>query len=391
MDDGQHDLLAEPPVRKILVVEDDPALGKLIVRRLERTGFTATAVTDGNQALVAWQPDTVMLVDQKLPDMTGRQLIARLREKGHTPAFIVMTGQGDERLAVEMMKLGADDYLVKTIDFIDVLPQAFTRLFVRVETEKRLAQAEADRNRLEAQLRQEQRLSAIGTLASGVAHEINNPLNVIINYAQLILDRLPPREHQLLEFCQEILDEGQRITNIVRNLLSFSRVEQSSHRPESPKQLVEGVLSLVGKLLEKDEVTLNLEVEPELPMISCSAPQIQQVILNLIVNGRDALNERYPGYHPQKFLAVHLSRTPGDPGCIRFSVSDHGNGVPESIRDKLFHPFFTTKDPDKGTGLGLSICQTIAHEHGGRLSFESVPGEGTSFFLDVPACGSAGP
>jgi len=173
--------------------------------------------------------------------------------------------------------------------------------------------------------------------------------------------------------------------------LSFSRVEQSSHRPESPKQLVEGVLSLVGKLLEKDEVTLNLEVEPELPMISCSAPQIQQVILNLIVNGRDALNERYPGYHPQKFLAVHLSRTPGDPGCIRFSVSDHGNGVPESIRDKLFHPFFTTKDPDKGTGLGLSICQTIAHEHGGRLSFESVPGEGTSFFLDVPACGSAGP
>ncbi len=391
MDDGQHDLLAEPPVRKILVVEDDPALGKLIVRRLERTGFTATAVTDGNQALVAWQPDTVMLVDQKLPDMTGRQLIAQLREKGHTPAFIVMTGQGDERLAVEMMKLGADDYLVKTIDFIDVLPQAFTRLFVRVETEKRLAQAEADRNRLEAQLRQEQRLSAIGTLASGVAHEINNPLNVIINYAQLILDRLPPREHQLLEFCQEILDEGQRITNIVRNLLSFSRVEQSSHRPESPKQLVEGVLSLVGKLLEKDEVTLNLEVEPELPMISCSAPQIQQVILNLIVNGRDALNERYPGYHPQKFLAVHLSRTPGDPGCIRFSVSDHGNGVPESIRDKLFHPFFTTKDPDKGTGLGLSICQTIAHEHGGRLSFESVPGEGTSFFLDVPACGSAGP
>ncbi len=391
MDDGQHDLLAEPPVRKILVVEDDPALGKLIVRRLGRTGFTATAVTSGSQALAVWQPDTVMLVDQKLPDMTGRQLIARLREKGHTPAFIVMTGQGDERLAVEMMKLGADDYLVKTIDFIDVLPQAFTRLFVRVETEKRLAQAEADRNRLEAQLRQEQRLSAIGTLASGVAHEINNPLNVIINYAQLILDRLPPREHQLLEFCQEILDEGQRITNIVRNLLSFSRVEQSSHRPESPKQLVEGVLSLVGKLLEKDEVTLNLEVEPELPMISCSAPQIQQVILNLIVNGRDALNERYPGYHPQKFLAVHLSRTPGDPGCIRFSVSDHGNGVPESIRDKLFHPFFTTKDPDKGTGLGLSICQTIAHEHGGRLSFESVPGEGTSFFLDVPACGSAGP
>lgn len=391
MDEGQHDILAEPPVRKILVVEDDPALGKLIVRRLGRTGFTATAVTSGSQALAVWQPDTVMLVDQKLPDMTGRQLIDQLREKGHTPAFIVMTGQGDERLAVEMMKLGADDYLVKTIDFIDVLPQAFTRLFVRVETERRLAQAEADRNRLEAQLRQEQRLSAIGTLASGVAHEINNPLNVIINYAQLILDRLPPREHQLLEFCQEILDEGQRITNIVRNLLSFSRVEQSSHRPESPKQLVEGVLSLVGKLLEKDEVTLNLEVEPELPMISCSAPQIQQVILNLIVNGRDALNERYPGYHPQKSLAVHLSRTPGDPDCIRFSVSDHGNGVPESIRDKLFHPFFTTKDPDKGTGLGLSICQTIAHEHAGRLSFESVPGEGTSFFLDVPACGSADP
>ncbi len=385
MNAEHHDRTSPSTTRNILVVEDDEALGLLIARHLTRDGFHVENANNGEHALRTWQPGYVLLLDQKLPDMTGRELIERLRNDGHKPSFIVMTGQGDERLAVEMMKLGADDYLVKTLDFIEILPQALARLFLRVDTETRLAQAEADRNRLEAQLRQEQRLSAIGTLASGVAHEINNPLNVIINYAQLILDRLPPREHQLLEFCQEILDEGQRITNIVRNLLSFSRFDKTGHRPESPQQLVEGVLSLIGKLLEKDEASLSLDVEPDLPLIDCSGPQIQQIILNFIINARDAANERYPGYHPQKQLSVRISLNPKDTSMVRFTVTDCGMGIPEAIREKIFHPFFTTKDPDKGTGLGLSICQTIAHEHNGSLSFETMEGQGTSFHLDIPA------
>ncbi|HPH02764.1 MAG TPA: ATP-binding protein [Spirochaetota bacterium] len=392
MNAEHHDRTSPSTTRNILVVEDDEALGLLISRRLMRDGFKAESVTTGERALAIWHPEMAILLDQRLPDMTGHELIEKLHNQGHKPFFIVMTGQGDERLAVEMMKLGADDYLVKTIDFMQILPQAFARLFTRRETEARLEKAEEDRRRLEAQLRQEQRLSAIGTLASGVAHEINNPLNVMINYAQLLLDRLSPREHQLLEFCQEILDEGQRIATIVRNLLSFSRVDQAGHRLESPQHLVEGVLSLIGKLLAKDEIALSVEIQPDLPMIECSGPQIQQIILNLIINGRDAVNERYPGYHPEKKLVVRVAVQPMEVPCVRFSVTDSGSGIPESIREKIFHPFFTTKDPDKGTGLGLSICQNIAHEHHGVLTFETDEGKGTSFHLDIPSAqGGTGP
>jgi signal transduction histidine kinase len=370
--------------RLILIVEDDEALGLLIRRLLIRDGFKAKAVTTGQEALAIWQPEMALVIDQKLPDMTGRELIERLRQLGHSPAFIVMTGQGDERLAVEMIKLGADDYLVKNMDFVEMLPQACAKLLLRIETAERLQQSEAERSRLTTQLRQEQRLSTIGTLASGVAHEINNPLNVMINYAQLIHDRLPQGCEQLAEFCQEILEEGQRITNIVRNLQSFSRYEKTEHKLESPKKLVEGVLSLVGRLLSKDEIALTLEIAPDLPQVTCSAPQIQQIILNLIINGRDAINERYQGYHAEKKLVIRIDLHNNDTNSMRFSFIDCGFGIPEAIQEKIFDPFFTTKDPDKGTGLGLSICQAISHEHKGQLSFETSLGSGTTFMLDLP-------
>jgi PAS domain S-box-containing protein len=239
---------------------------------------------------------------------------------------------------------------------------------------------------LEFQLRQEQKLAAVGTLAGGVAHEINNPLMGMINYAQLIHDRLPPDTTPLGEYCTEIIREGERIATIVRSLLSFSRQEQVNPTENEAIGVVRSILSLTEQLLSKEEIAIELDCATDLPPIRCVPAQIQQVLLNLLTNARDALNERFPGFDPQKRILLKLEPiTQAGLQFVRITVRDTGKGIPETIRARVFDPFFTTKDRTRGTGLGLTISHQIAAEHGGQLSFDSTTGRGTAFYLDLPA------
>ncbi|MFV8749193.1 protein kinase domain-containing protein [Nannocystaceae bacterium ST9] len=241
--------------------------------------------------------------------------------------------------------------------------------------------AERERSQLEAQLRQQQRLESIGTLASGVAHEINNPVQGIMNYADLIAARADDGE-QVREFAAEIGTESQRVATIVRNLLAFSRQEHEQE-PEfvEVRRVVETTLSLIRTVLRKDEIQLEVELADDLPRIRCRAQQIQQVLMNLITNARDAVNEA--GSKRIRLLAHRLEHE-GAP-WVRISVRDEGPGIPEPIRQRIFDPFFTTKRHDKGTGLGLAVSHGIAVDHGGSLSVESELGVGSSFHLDLPA------
>ena len=238
--------------------------------------------------------------------------------------------------------------------------------------------------KLEEQLIQSQKIESIGTLAGGVAHEINNPITGIMNYAQLILDRME-EESPITEFAREILHETHRIANIVRNLLTFARHEKQSHSPAQFSDIVSAVLSLVQTVLRHDQIDLQLEIPDHLPNIKCRSQQIQQVLMNLITNARDALNERYPGYSPEKRLRVSVKLIEKK-RCkfIRATVEDSGAGIPAEDLDRIFDPFFTTKPKGTGTGLGLSISYAIVREHGGELSVESEPGRFTRFHIDLP-------
>ncbi|NVB39343.1 AAA family ATPase [Pseudenhygromyxa sp. WMMC2535] len=246
------------------------------------------------------------------------------------------------------------------------------------------------RKQLEAQVRQQQRLESIGTLASGVAHEINNPVQGILNYAELI------HEHAedcgtVREFSAEITQESERVATIVRDLLAFSRQEVDLQRERvSVPALVEATLSLVRAVMRKDDVRVLVDLPEDLPEVHCRAQQIQQIIMNLVTNARDALNERYPGFHDDKrieFSAAAFTRA-GLP-WVRLSVADRGAGIPEPIRARIFDPFFTTKGRDKGTGLGLAVSHGIATDHGGELHVESEAGVGTRFHLELPAQAAA--
>lgn len=244
----------------------------------------------------------------------------------------------------------------------------------------------AERERMEElqQQRQQQKLEAIGTLASGVAHEINNPVTGIMNYAQLILDGAD-QSCPGFEYAHEIINESQRISDIVRDLLHFSRHEKQTHSRADIGDIVNRTLSLLRAQMRKDQIEIQLNLPEDLPPLKCRSQQIQQVLMNLLINARDALNEKYPGYHEDKVIYISgYLYTEAARRWIRLTVEDHGNGIPQNIQDRLFDPFFTTKPKELGTGLGLPISYGIMKEHHGKLSFETEEGEFTRFHLTLP-------
>ena len=249
-------------------------------------------------------------------------------------------------------------------------------------TEQR--QAEKERMAMESHLRQGQKLESIGTLASGVAHEINNPLTGIINYAQLIHDRID--DSKLRGYAQGIIEEGNRVADIVKNLLSFSRHESERHNsPARISDLIDSALSVIGAMLRKDQIQLIVEIPSDLPMLRCRSHQIQQVLVNLLTNARDGLNDRYPGFDKNKTLRIsaQLVELKGR-RWIRTVLEDHGCGIPPEIIERIFDPFFTTKSIERGTGLGLSISYSLIREHDGQLVVESEPNIYTRFIMTLP-------
>ena len=249
-------------------------------------------------------------------------------------------------------------------------------------TERR--EAEQQKRSLEAQLRQNQKLESIGTLAGGVAHEINNPINGIMNYAQLVLDKLG-KDSPVAEYAGEIIHETERVAGIVRNLLSFARQEKQGHSPARIADIVADTLSLIRSIIRKDQITVEVDVPEDLPKVKCRNQQIQQVIMNLMTNARDALNGRYPAYDEDKTIRVTAREFEKEGRTwIRTTVEDHGAGIAPEILARIFDPFFTSKPRDVGTGLGLSVSHGIVLDHHGELNVESEPGKYTRFHLDLP-------
>lgn len=242
-------------------------------------------------------------------------------------------------------------------------------------SEKMRAQADAIRG---------SQLAALGELAAGVAHEINNPINGIINYAQLLVNRLADNQNQ--DLANRIIHEGNRIAGIVGGLLSFARPQQENRRPIHLAEALNDCLALAGAQLRRDGIVPRLELPADLPPVSALKYQLQQVFLNLISNARYALNEKYPGTHPDKQLDISATVLPIDgQRCVRLAFRDSGNGIPAEILERARNPFFTTKPPGKGTGLGLSISCGIIENHRGTLSIASVAGEYTTVVVELPA------
>ena len=227
-------------------------------------------------------------------------------------------------------------------------------------------------------------LAALGELAAGVAHEINNPVSGIINCAELLLRgeslNVSPRE-----LAGMIIREGERIADIVHSLLSFARHSPEETEPLDLAQVLEESLSLLRARLAKDGVDLVLQGEQSLPPVAGRRNQIQQVFLNLLSNARYALNHKFGSGGRGKILRVSLGLTnQGEGNRVRIGFHDNGMGIPASVMDKVFDPFFSTKPVGEGTGLGLSISHGIINNLGGQLWLRSEEGQFTEVTVELP-------
>jgi two-component system, NtrC family, sensor kinase len=238
-----------------------------------------------------------------------------------------------------------------------------------------LEQDVTEKRRLESTLAQSEKLAAVGQLAAGVAHEINNPLTAIIANAQLMQREIPP-DNELFESLDLIARAGARAAHVVRNLLDFARKERYQLLPTDVNETIKRAISLVQHELLARSITLDYLPQADLPLVPASQDQIQGVWLNLLLNAIDSIE------HIDGLLQV---KTYLSDNFVAIAVSDNGKGIPPDRLARIFEPFFTTKAIGRGTGLGLSVCDRIIKQHGGRILVESELDKGTCFTVLLPA------
>jgi len=296
--------------------------------------------------------------------------------------FIVVSDREAEAEAIELMRAGAHDYVPR--DDLSRLVPAVERELHHAEERRRLL---GEQRRVEAQLRQAHKMEALGRLAGGIAHDFNNLLTAVGGYSERILDRLPPRD-PLRRDARGIRDAATRASELTRQLLAFSRKEALQPGIVDVAAVIAGIEGMLRRLIGED-IELTTSFTAADASVVADRGHIEQVVMNLVVNARDAMPSggalriatcdvsvgsanaaEHPGVEPGQYVAIE--------------VSDTGHGMDAATLSHLFEPYFTTKEPGKGTGLGLSTVHRIVTEAGGFVRVTSAAGEGTTFRVLLP-------
>lgn len=354
---------------RLLIVEDDPAAGHVLRALLRQAGYQTDVAADGPAALRALdeggRPDLILL-DWMLPGMSGLQLCHHVRTRWDALELpiLMVTARTDPESVYAAFDAGANDYVTKPFRGAEIRARIAAHLRVR-----RLAE---DHVRMEDHLRERDKLSTLGLLAGGVAHDLNNPLAVINAHAQLLLRRAP--DEGSAAGLREILDAVDRCRRIVGDVLGFV-----GRRPRERGMVdVGGVLRATYALRERHLATggvrASLELTDAALPVFGDAGQLQQVFLNLLINAEQALRD---GGRTLR-IAAEL-----DDEAVVVTFFNDGPPIPADSLPHIWEPFFTTKPAEEGTGLGLAISRRIVHEHGGEISVGSGP-EGTTFSLRLP-------
>jgi signal transduction histidine kinase len=388
------DTLAEPPrvdrlpdidSVRILLVDDDPQARTLIEMALTDAAFEhrieiAPTARTGLNRIRADEHD-VYLIDQQLPDGTGIELIHDAKHQGVHKPFILLTGHGSGALDQEASREGAADYVEKHM--VTAHLERSIRYALRNWQASRLLH---DRDE---QLRQAQKMEAIGRLAGGVAHDFNNLLTAIIGYTESIVERgeLEPLTRRDVGQIRKTADRAAALT---RQLLAFSRKQILNPTILDLNETVSGMLQMLPRVIG-DHIKTTVALAGELARVKVDASQMEQVLVNLVLNARDAMAT---GGHltietanvpltESRTRAENLSLQPGE--YVMLAVTDTGMGMDAATRAHAFEPFFTTKPKGKGTGLGLATVYGIVQQSGGGISLDSAPGRGTSMRVYLPA------
>ena len=331
-------------------------------------------------------PPKVIVLDEMMPEMSGLEVARELRADARTrPTKILMlTAKPEEKSKIDALRAGVDDYMNKPFLAQEVLSRV-VNLARTYDLEASLRQANLELSETltqlketEAQLVQSEKINAIGSLAAGLLHEINNPLNFTLMAVETLSNTSDPDDADMQDTLADISGGMTRISTIVSDLRSFAYPEQAELKSEfMVSDVVESAIRFTSHETRDCKIETHLGTAVR---AVASHTHVSHVLINLIVNAKNAI-ERSNSV-PDPSIKISTSK---HAGRVLFRVEDNGCGIPEKILNRIFEPFFTTGEIGKGMGLGLSICHTIVKNHGGKFKVESEVGKGSVFQFDVPA------
>ncbi|MBF0594948.1 MAG: response regulator [Candidatus Omnitrophica bacterium] len=362
---------------KILVVDDEEMLRDRLKSLLELDDYEVVLADSGLHGLDVYQkekPD-IIVSDIRMPGMDGIEFLKKIKELKTDVEVIMLTGHGGIESAIEAMKIGAFDYMNKPVNF-DELSVNITRA---LEKRKLLHQV----SNQQVQLLQAAKLAAVGELGAGVAHEMNQPLMAILTHIESLLMNDVVCEHPELETkITRMKDQFVRLSSIVKRMHDYSGSRKEGFSKEDVNRPVTDAVYLLGQQLKDHNIVVETDLEKELPHVFIDRYQVQDVIMNFMVNGRDAIDEKFKQGEGGRMKVVSR-KLPGGQGVLVGSIE---NGIPvkEGTDNSIFNPFFTTKEPGKGTGLGLSVSYNIVKAHNGIIGFARLKDDRKIFYFALP-------
>jgi signal transduction histidine kinase len=450
----------------VLMVDDDPAMLRTVSDILRFRGFNTVPARSGREGLAALAtmevPPAIALVDLKLPDMDGLDLVTRLRAISPLLEVLILTGNASVESAVRALREHSYDYLLKPVapdELVSSITRASER-WQRRRAESALEESElrlrrmfegvgdavfitderqrisdanpaavtltsrslddlknsvlhevltplmgfldirssafapglyvhavrdlSEQRRLETALRHAQKMEAIGRLAGGIAHDFNNLLTIIMSLGALMASVRPETDPDRL-MLQEILDAAGRGATLTRQLLAFSRKQVLKPRVLTVNDAITTLQPIIRRLVG-DDIRVTLQLDPGVDPVFADPGQIEQVLINLAVNARDAMPNGGELTIASSNIDIPAEPQPGvaQRSYVVLSVCDTGQGMPQSVTDQIFEPFFTTKEEGKGTGLGLSTVHGIVEQSGGFIRVQSEVEQGTTFSIHLP-------
>lgn len=354
---------------RVLLVDDEEAFASLLAERLAARGISAHVATGVEAALEELEraPFDVAVVDVCMPGRDGLDLLRVMRERHHRVEVLMLTGSSDVRSAVNCLRLGAGNYLLKPVD-IDLLVHelhlAFDRKCQRDESARMIETGQ---------------LAALGRMAEGVAHEINNPLNTMINAAGWVEDLLEepvfassPLADEMARSLRVISKQSLRVREITRKLLCFGRGLDPHPQPFDCAAALREVNTLMADRAAALGVAVTLDLPDGLPHLSAPPVELRQVFIHVMENALDAMEDAGGELHVK--LRCIAPAQEATSRALHISFADTGHGIPQELLERVFDPFFSTRSVGKGMGLGLSVCYGVVRSLGGEMALTSASG-----------------
>jgi signal transduction histidine kinase len=367
---------------RLLLVDDEDRFRQAIAKRLAKRGIASDQAANAKECLsiLKKKPMDVVVLDVKMPGMSGIEALQHIKDNYPNTEVILLTGQATTSDGVEGIKAGAFDYLMKPVE----LEHLYNKI---LQANEKILRSEAEqkeidyRKKIEQQMIVAERLASIGTLAAGVAHEINNPLAIIRESSGWMKQLLAkkeledvPRRQDLENALDKIEKSIERASRITHQLLGFARKPEYAISEVNLTELMQEAIQLIEHETKKRNIAI-IHKTASSPVTIWSAPsQLRQAFLNLLTNAAHAIDL-------DGSITIDIEDI-GEQLAVR--ISDSGKGIPKEIMDRIFEPFFSTKSPGEGTGLGLFVTRGIIEKLGGTIKAESKIGQGTRFCVRLP-------